>query len=216
MDRQESDFSKEKLDEIFGIVGSKEKASDKQLERKTVQVKIAGFGGQGVLSMGVVLARTACEEGAEVSWYPSYGPEQRGGTSNCSVVISGESIGSPVVYNPDVLIVLNKPSYEKFSGDVNEGGIIICESAVGEVSSPKNGVSQYIIPAVDIATECGSAKASNTVMLGVLSALVDTGLSDASFIKALTDNFAGKAHLVDVNLKVFEAGSDWVDANIKN
>lgn len=213
--RAESDFSKETLDEIFGIAGSKEKEQADNSSRKTVQIKIAGFGGQGVLSMGVVLARAACEEGAEVSWYPSYGPEQRGGTSNCSVVISGESIGSPVVYNPDVLIIMNKPSYDKFAGDVRDGGVILCEAAVGEVEPPRDGVKVYTIPAVDIAVECGSPKASNTAMLGAMSALVDTGLSDAGYEKALADNFAGKAHLVDVNLKVFEAGSDWVDKNLK-
>lgn len=215
INRVESDFSKEMLDQIFGIEGSKEKDSQNNTQRNTIQVKIAGFGGQGVLSMGVVLARTACEEGAEVSWYPSYGPEQRGGTSNCSVVISGESIGSPVVYNPDVLIIMNRPSYEKFAGDVRDGGVILCESAVGDVKSPRDGVKVYSIPAVEIATENGSAKGSNTAMLGALSALVNTGLTDAGFIKALTDNFAGKAHLVDINLKIFEAGSDWVDNNIK-
>ena len=215
VDRVGSDFSKEMLDQIFGIEGSKEKDSQNNSDRKTIQVKIAGFGGQGVLSMGVVLARTACEEGAEVSWYPSYGPEQRGGTSNCSVVISGESIGSPVVYNPDVLIIMNKPSYDKFAGDVKDGGVILCESVVGDVKPPRDGVKVYSIPAVKIATENGSAKGSNTAMLGALSAVVDTGLSDAGFTKALTDNFAGKAHLVDINLKIFEAGSDWVDNNIK-
>ncbi len=213
--RQESDFSKSKLDEIFGIVGSKEKDAGGSDRFKTLQVKIAGFGGQGVLSMGVVLARAACEEGAEVSWYPSYGPEQRGGTSNCSVVISGESIGSPVVAHPDVLIIMNRPSYDKFAADVCDGGIILCESAVGAIESPRAGVKVYTIPAVEIAAECGSPKASNTAMLGALSALVATGLSDSGYEKALADNFAGKSHLVDINLKVFEAGSDWVATNIK-
>ena len=215
VDRLASDFSKETLDTIFGIVGVGEKESTVKSERKTLQVKIAGFGGQGVLSMGVVLARTACAEGAEVSWYPSYGPEQRGGTSNCSVVISGESIGSPVVYHPDVLIIMNRPSYDKFSGDVSDGGIILCEASVGEVQPPRDTVKVYTVPAVEIAAESGSAKASNTAMLGALSAVVDTGLSDAGFVTALTDNFAGKAHLVETNLKVFEAGSDWAEKNLK-
>ena len=214
IERPESDFSKDKLNEIFGISKVSQEEKSAESVRRTLQVKIAGFGGQGVLSMGIVLARAACAEGAEVSWYPSYGPEQRGGTSNCSVVISGESIGSPVVYHPDVLVVMNRPSYDKFAQDVNSGGIILCDASIGEISSVKDGVGVYSIPAVEIASENGSAKASNTAMLGALTALVDTELSADAYLKAMADNFAGKAHLVDINAKVFEAGAEWVKNNI--
>jgi 2-oxoisovalerate ferredoxin oxidoreductase beta subunit len=144
---------------------------------KIALVKIAGFGGQGVLSMGLTLARAGCRDQRYTSWYPSYGPEQRGGTSNCSVVISGESIGSPVVYESDVLIALNQPSLEKFAGDVKEGGVILYDATISGVEVPKN-VRSIAVPAMQIAKDAGSVKAANTVMLGVMMELGDTGLPE--------------------------------------
>ncbi len=99
----------------------------------TFNVKMAGFGGQGVLSMGVILARAACGAGKFVSWYPSYGPEQRGGTANCAVVISGQPIGSPVIYEADVLVAMNRPSLEKFSRELKPGGLLLYNADIGEV-----------------------------------------------------------------------------------
>ena len=113
-ERPVSDFSIETLDKVFGIDRTKE---IKEIEEDfdDIKVKIVGFGGQGVLSTGLTLAQAACSEGKEVSWYPSYGPEQRGGTSNCSVTISSKTIGSPVVEECDILIAMNKPALEKYS-----------------------------------------------------------------------------------------------------
>ncbi len=103
----------------------------------TKVIKISGFGGQGVLSMGLIIAQAACKARRHVSWYPSYGPEQRGGTSNCTVVISGEMIGSPVVHRPDILVALNKPSLEEFAGRVKNEGIILYDSEIGEFEAPE-------------------------------------------------------------------------------
>lgn len=213
IERQKSDFSRETLDRIFGV--------DRETSIKPVQttrhtqrdVKIAGFGGQGVLSMGIILARAACAGGYQVSWYPSYGPEQRGGTSNCSVVISDEEIGSPVVDRPDVLIALNRPSLERFAGDVRPGGVIIYDTTiVSEVDFPE-GVKVVAVPAHELAKENGSAKAANTAMLGVMTQIATTCLGEELFIKALAENFAGKASLVELNTRVLRAGIKWAQEN---
>ena len=130
--RDKSDFSKESLDRIFEVESesSLEAVDDPDFETKVI--KISGFGGQGVLSMGLIIAQAACKARRHVSWYPSYGPEQRGGTSNCTVVVSGEIIGSPVVYSPDILVALNRPSLEEFAGRVKKGGTILYDSEIGE------------------------------------------------------------------------------------
>ena len=125
--RSESDFSRESLDRIFQIREDSVPDPVDDPEFPEVRVKIAGFGGQGVLSMGLTLAQAACSEGRHTSWYPAYGPEQRGGTSSCGVVISGERVGSPAVDTPDVLVALNQPSLDEFADDVADGGIILYE-----------------------------------------------------------------------------------------
>ncbi|MBP5232338.1 MAG: 2-oxoacid:acceptor oxidoreductase family protein, partial [Planctomycetes bacterium] len=210
--REQSDFSKATLDAIFGLDKSEILADAKgDASYKERQLKIAGFGGQGVLSMGVVLARAACAAGHQVSWLPSYGPEQRGGTSNCSVVISGQRIGSPVVQNPDVLVAMNRPSWERFNGSVNQGGVIFYDTVIGELPQTP-GVTTYAVPATDIALEAGSKKASNTAMLGAVLALAGLGLPKEALLKAMDDNFAGKGNLVELNHKVMEAAIAWAAA----
>ena len=209
--REPSDFRKETLDNIFGLKNSEileNAAADASYKEK--QIKIAGFGGQGVLSMGVVLARAACAAGHQVSWLPSYGPEQRGGTSNCSVVISGGRIGSPVVMHPDVLVVMNRPSWEKFNTSVNKGGVIFYDTAIGELPETE-GVKTIPVPATQLALEGGSKKASNTAMLGAVLALAGLGLPEAALLKAMDDNFAGKGALIEQNHKVMAAAVAWAE-----
>lgn len=210
--RPASDFSKEKLDEIFGVgVGVETAAPDPSF--KDCLVKIAGFGGQGVLSMGIILAQAGISGGKNVSWYPSYGPEQRGGTSNCSVVLSGNPIGSPVVYNADILVALNRPSLEKFDKEVRPGGWLIYDSAIDNYTPPE-GVQTVSVPAVEIALKSGSAKAANTAMLGVILALGATGLSEKEFSEAVAESFADKPRLVEMNLAVLKAGVAWAKENL--
>jgi 2-oxoisovalerate ferredoxin oxidoreductase beta subunit len=211
--RGESDFSKESLDSIFEVEheSAMEAVEDPDFETKVV--KISGFGGQGVLSMGLIIAQAACKARRYVSWYPSYGPEQRGGTSNCTVVISGEIIGSPVVHSPDILVALNKPSLEEFSDRVKKGGIILYDSEIGKFIAPEN-TTAIGVPALKIAKEYGVGKAANTAMLGVLMA-ISTELSEEVFKDAIKQAFAKKPKMVSVNLDVLKAGSEWAHKNLK-
>ncbi len=213
LSRGESIFDKRSIDDLFHL--ETESSPDAVLDPSfpAVQIKAAGFGGQGVLSMGLTLAHAGCDAQRFVSWYPSYGPEQRGGTSNCSVVISGESIGSPVVYTPDVLVAMNRPSMEKFAGDVKEGGYILYDSTIGECDIPE-GVKGIAVPAIKIAGDAGSEKAANTVMLGVIMALGITGLKEFHFKEALEETFSKKPKLIPLNHAVLDAAAAWAKDNI--
>lgn len=212
--RGESDFSKGSLDGIFEVnsKGSDDPIIDSKFEEK--RVKLAGFGGQGVLSMGLTLAEAACRAQKFVSWYPSYGPEQRGGTSNCSVIISGHEIGSPVVNHPEVLIALNKPSLESFAKDVKAGGTIIYDDYIGDFEVPE-GVLVIKVPASQIAKDLGVSKAANTVLLGVLAAIGYTGLPESVFVGAIEQTFAKKPKLIPLNVEILNAGINWAKENIK-
>ena len=130
------------------------------------QITVSGFGGQGVLSIGKSLVEAGMDEGLEVTWAPSYGPEMRGGTANCSVVISDKPIGSPVFTHPTELIAMNLPALEKFEPKVVEGGLIIVNSSVVEQKVERTDVKAYYVPCIDIATELGNTKVANMVMLG--------------------------------------------------
>jgi 2-oxoisovalerate ferredoxin oxidoreductase beta subunit len=210
--REKSDFSKESLDKIFEVEldSTMEAVDDPNFETKIV--KISGFGGQGVLSMGLILAEAACKARRHVSWYPSYGPEQRGGTSNCTVVISGEMIGSPVVNHPDILVALNKPSLEEFAVRVKKDGIILYDTEIGEFKSPGN-IKAIRVPALKIAKEHGVGKAANTAMLGVLMA-ISTELSEKVFEDAVKQAFAKKPKMIPVNLDILKSGSKWAKKNL--
>ena len=146
-----------------------------------------------------------------MSWYPSYGPEQRGGKSNCSVVISNETIGTPVVDDIDILIALNKPSLEQFSQDVKEGGIILYDAKIGEFESDRN-VKVIPMPCVDIAEEHGNARTANTALLGALTELTDV-LKSESYENAIKAMFASKPKVIDVNIDVLHAGAQWIKDN---
>ncbi|HPJ30047.1 MAG TPA: 2-oxoacid:acceptor oxidoreductase family protein [Methanothrix sp.] len=206
IERMESDYSKESLDRIFGLAEeeSVQVLLDPDFEVKGV--KIAGFGGQGVLSMGLALAQAAYRSGRFVSWYPDYGPEQRGGTSNCSVVISGEPIGSPVVDRPDVLIAFNRPSLEKFAKDVKKGGLILYDSLAGAFEPPE-GVAAIAVPATEIALSRGVEQATNTAMFGALMERGKLGLPREAFGGAFKRTFAKKPKLIPLNLEILEAGA---------
>ncbi|MFZ3147504.1 MAG: 2-oxoacid:acceptor oxidoreductase family protein, partial [Methanothrix sp.] len=157
--RPQSDYSQKSLDKIFGCEGGVCVQFQEDPEFVVKGVKIAGFGGQGVLSLGLALAQAGFGSGRYVSYYPDYGPEQRGGTSNCSVVISGQPIGSPVVDNPDVLVAFNRPSLEKFAPTVKKGGVILYDSLAGQFQAPE-GVKAISVPATTIATERGTPQAA--------------------------------------------------------
>ncbi len=178
------------------------------------EYKFCGFGGQGILSLGLVLAHAGNDAGKNVSWFPSYGPEQRGGTASCSVVLSGREIGSPTVDKPDVLVVMNQPSLEKFAPTVKDGGVIIYDAQIPvEFDLPKN-VTVYAFPAADIATSKGVPKAANTALLGALLALDLIALPEDAVLTALEESFAKKPKLIPKNMEIVEAAKTWVRDNL--
>ena len=129
------------------------------------EVMFAGFGGQGILSSGKILASAAMREGFEVGWIPSYGPEMRGGTAYCTVVISDRPIGSPIIKNPRHLVAMNRPSLEKFASTVKPGGVILINSSLIPVDSGRDDIDELKLPATEIAREIGNVKADNIIAL---------------------------------------------------
>ena len=175
----------------------------------TTQILIAGFGGQGVLFCGKFLAYKAMNENKQLSWLPSYGPEMRGGTANCSVVISDMPVGSPIITNPDLLIAMNKPSLLKFVDTVVPGGKIFIDSTLIDAKVERTDVEVYHIPATQIAKDAGFATLSNMVLLGHVM-----GHTDAVSFDNLKETFetfipAKKAGLIDLNCQALKTGYDF-------
>ena len=173
---------------------------------KTTAILIAGFGGQGTLFAGKVLASASLEKGLEVSWLPSYGPEMRGGTANCSVMISDSPIGSPIVSHPDVLIALNKPSFEKYEKMAAPGAKLFVDSSLVDSRSERTDIEIFYIPASELAAEAGDAHLSNIVLLG--KAVKQTGLFSLEEIEACLDKIIpeSKASLRELNKKALRKG----------
>ncbi len=172
------------------------------------QIIIAGFGGQGLLFSGKVLAYAGMMEGRYLSWLPSYGPEMRGGTANCNVILSDREVGSPIVTRPDILMVMNGPSLDKFEKDVQPGGKIFIDSSLITRKVERTDVEAYYIPATAMAREMGAPGLANMVLLGALvkatGCVTDEGL-DAGLIKVIP---ARKADMLDINRKALKAGMD--------
>ncbi len=167
---------------------------------------LAGFGGQGILSAGKFIAESALMEGREVSWFPSYGPEMRGGTANCSVVISDEAIGSPVINDADVLIAMNGPSLEKFAATVKPGGLIIVDSTLVKGQPGRSDIKFIAIPASTLAEAMGNMNFASIALLGCLAH--QTGaFSRESFEIGLTETLAAKHHhLIPQEMAAFDQG----------
>ncbi|NLI73657.1 MAG: ketoisovalerate oxidoreductase [Euryarchaeota archaeon] len=176
----------------------------------TIGMKFSGFGGQGVLSLGLVIAEAAGRAGRFVSWFPSYGPEQRGGAASCSVVMSGQEIGSPTVDAPDILVAMNQPSLERFAPNVRSGGAVIYDPSIPVEFKPPTGVRMLPFPAIEVAKNAGVPKAVNTAFLGALSAHDLLPIDDDHLLSALADSFAAKPHLVEKNIEVFKAARQTV------
>lgn len=138
------------------------------MKKGSLELIIAGFGGQGVLFAGKLLAHAAMLEGKEVTWFPSYGAEIRGGTANCTVIISSEMIGSPVVNNPDTLLIMNGASMERFAPRLKQGGFLIMNSSLIKNPPQRRDIGIIQINATDIAEELGSSQVANMVMIGAL------------------------------------------------
>ena len=175
----------------------------------TTQILIAGFGGQGVLFAGKLLAYKGLLADKQVSWLPSYGPEMRGGTANCSVIISDEPVGSPIVANPDVLVAMNLPSLQKYENDVVSGGIIIVDSTLIDKKVEREDVTTYYVPATNMAKDEGLATLANMILMGKLmkaSDAVDFDGIEATVQKVVPPK---KANLIDVNIKAIKTGYDF-------
>ncbi|MBQ5890848.1 MAG: 2-oxoacid:acceptor oxidoreductase family protein, partial [Clostridia bacterium] len=132
----------------------------------TTQYLFAGFGGQGILFSGKLLAYKGLTDGKNVSWLPSYGPEMRGGTASCSVIISDDAVGSPIVSKPDVLIAMNLPSLDKYEDTVVSGGMIFVDSSLIERKVKRDDVKVFYIPATKLASDNGIAKLANIILMG--------------------------------------------------
>lgn len=177
----------------------------------TRELIIAGFGGQGVMAMGKTLIEAGLKEGYHVSWVPSYGPEMRGGTANCSVVISDEPIGSPVVAQPNELIVMNNPSLSRFEPLMEEGGLMLINSSQVEQKPEREDLRVYYVPCMEEAGKLGNFKVANMVMLGAYIKATQALKMD-TIKEMLSAIFYGpKAHLVELNIKALEAGAKHID-----
>lgn len=175
----------------------------------TTNILIAGFGGQGILFAGKVLAYKGLVEGKQLSWLPSYGPEMRGGTANCNVIISDEPVGSPIVDTPDVLIVMNLPSLDKYENAAVKGAKIFVDSTLISRKVERDDVDVYYIPATKMAQELGVPTLANMIILGKVireSGVVSFDGMDEALKKVVS---ARKANLIDVNLKAIKAGFDF-------
>ena len=169
------------------------------------EIVMAGFGGQGVLLIGKMLAYAGMNAGNEVTWMPSYGPEMRGGTCNCTVVLSNHPIGSPISKRPHALIALNLPSLDKFEDAVRPGGIIVVNTSLINRLPKRTDVTVVPVPANEIAVELGSAKAANMVALGAF--LGASGLVDEEGVEGvLVEAFPNRQKLIELNQKALRRG----------
>ncbi len=171
------------------------------------EVKFAGFGGQGILLSAKLLAKAAMKQEKQVAWVPSYGPEMRGGTAYCTVVISDSLIGSPIIKNPSHLVAMNRPSLEKFASDVVAGGIILVNSSLIPVTSGRSDVTEMVIPVNELAIEAGSVKSANIVALSAFAS--KSGLVDTEILReCVKEEFASKSKLIPLNMKAFDKGME--------
>ncbi len=177
----------------------------------TTQILIAGFGGQGVLFAGKCLAYEGLLDNKQVSWLPSYGPEMRGGTANCSVILSDEPVGSPIVSNPDVLLAMNLPSLDKYEDDTVKGGKIIIDSTLIGRKVERKDVDAYYIPATRLAADAGTPTLANMIMLGKM--IKETGIvSFESAAKAMEKVVSAKrADKLEANINALRTGYDYAE-----
>ena len=196
--------------EVLGL--NKDDATAKH-QGKSCSIKVAGFGGQGVLLLGIVLAEMGMHENMEVSWLPSYGPEMRSGSAHCHVCLSAERIGSPLVAHPDVLVAMNEISLRKFAPSVAPGGLVL----YNRDSPPENFSCEQArvvcVPASEIADKLGSSKVANVVMLGAL--LEETECMSPETAMAVIESEVKKPHLLEVNRQALEAGRKFVEAEVR-
>ena len=174
------------------------------------EIVIAGFGGQGVLFAGQVLAYAAMDNGKEVTWIPSYGPEMRGGTANCTVIIADEEIGSPIVRNPKALIAMNQPSLDKYEPVVIEDGTVIVNTSLIDRPVERTDVQSVLIPANEISESLGDKRMSTIVMVGALLTVIPV-LTIESIENTLRDHLPERhKKLLTLNFQALREGAEFV------
>lgn len=173
------------------------------------EVIISGFGGQGALFAGQLLTYAGMDQGYEVTWIPSYGPEMRGGTANCTVILSDDPIGSPIIRNPMAVIAMNPPSMEKYEPLVKAGGVLIANSTLIRTLSERDDITVVYVPANDLAAELGNAKMANVVLLGALLAAKPI-LSIEALKQAMEDHIPEhRKHIVEPNKQALDRGIEY-------
>ena len=170
-----------------------------------VKTLISGFGGQGVISMGLSLAQAAMAEGKYVTYLPSYGAEVRGGTANCTVAVSNEEIASPIASSPDFVIAMNRPSLTKFQNQIKSGGVLFLNSSLIQANTSRDDIEVVRVAADAMAKELGSARSANMVMLGAFIR-VSGIVSLEGIIEGLKIGLKNKSKLIAVNEKAITAG----------
>jgi len=168
-------------------------------------VVMAGFGGQGILLIGKMLAYAGMHDGKEVSWLPSYGPEMRGGTCNCTVVISDTPVGSPVIRSPRAVLAMNLPSLEKFEPDIRSGGLLLINSSLIDRGAKRDDLTVIEVPANEMATELGNPRGANMVALGAYLGATDA-VSLEEIENVIRETFAAKPGVIEVNIEALHKG----------
>ena len=170
------------------------------------EIIISGFGGQGALFAGQLLTYSAMHEGREVTWIPSYGPEMRGGTCHCIVIISEESIGSPIIRNPTAAIVMNPPSMDKYESLVKPGGALVVNTTLVQRKAERDDITVVYVPANDLADELGNIKMANVVLLGAL--LATKPVVEIETVKSSMDEHipSSRQHIIEPNKRALDRG----------
>ena len=174
------------------------------------EVIVAGFGGQGALFAGQLLTYTGLDEGFHVSWIPSYGPEMRGGTAHCTVIVSDDPVGSPIIREPTVCIVMNPPSMDKYEPLVRPGGILVINSTLARQKSERSDISAVYVPANELAAELGNVKMANVVLLGAM--LGTREILPIDSVKRTMDEHIPerRKHIIEPNKRALDRGVQFV------
>ena len=178
------------------------------------EVIISGFGGQGALFAGQLLTYAGMDEGYQVTWIPSYGPEMRGGTAHCTVILSDDPIGSPIIRNPTAAIVMNPPSMEKYEMLVKPGGVLVVNSTLVRVRSARKDITAVYLPANDLAIEVGNVKMANVVLLGALLAVKP--ILSVKAVKHTMDSHIPerRKHIIEPNKRALDRGIEYVQKGL--
>ena len=211
---EKNEYSDNEVLEILGLAKlktGKKKNEDFLKKFPEQKLKIAGFGGQGVLTAGVMLAASAMTENLDVSWIPSYGPEMRGGTANCSVILSNKRIGSPLITNPNVLVAMNGPSLDAFEDSVCKDGLIIINSSIVDQKVKRNDVKVLSIPLTKMASDLGMTAVANMILIGAY--LEYTKIMDPDVAKKGVRQNLKKKKFVDINMKAIDEGVKFIQEN---